>query len=289
MNPSRLLCLLFFISTAPLLPAQDPSADETAVVQVIKDLFDGMRAADSSSMRPLFHPSARLQTIYTSKAGEPVLKDATVQDWLNSVAAPHEEVYDEQIFTYRTEIDGRMATVWTEYTFYLGDQLSHCGVNALHLFNSDAGWKITQVRDTRRRSDCQQDPVRQINATMDAWHQAAAEANAEAFFGRMTADAIYLGTEAGERWYRDELREWSKDFFAREAAWIFRPTGRQIYFAADGNTAWFEEALATWMGPCRGSGVLTKVEDQWMIRHYNLAVTVPNSKIKDFIKLMEKE
>ncbi len=268
--------------------AQDHSADEAAVVQVIKDLFDGMRAGDSSAMRPLFDPSARLQSIYTNKEGKAVLQAAPIKRWLSSVGTPHDEVYDEQIFSYRTEIDGRMATVWTDYTFYLGDKLSHCGVNAFHLFNSDDGWLITQVTDTRRRKDCIQDPVSQINSAMDAWHEAAAKADTEGFFGRMTADAIYLGTEDGERWLRDELKEWSKDYFARESAWAFTPSAREIYFDASGETAWFEEKLATWMGPCRGSGIMTKVDNEWMLRHYNLAVTVPNSKIKEFVELIEK-
>ncbi|MBS9766494.1 MAG: nuclear transport factor 2 family protein [Flavobacteriaceae bacterium] len=40
--------------------------------------------------------------------------------------------------------------------------------------------------------------------------------------------------------------------------------------------AWFDELLDTWMGICRGSGVLEKTAKGWKIRHYVLSVTVPN-------------
>lgn len=280
--------LLLAFCCFPLLLSAQKNEEEQAVVQVIKDLFDGMRASDSTVMRPLFDPSARVQTTYVNKEGKAVLHNGSLLKWLESVATPHEEIYDEQIFSYRTEIDGRLATVWTDYTFYVGDKLSHCGVNAFHLFHSDAGWKITQVTDTRRRQNCLEDPRRQIDTLLNNWHEAAAKADEEVFFGSMTPDAIYLGTEAGERWLTHELKKWSEKYFARDSAWDFTPSNRVIYFSPDRSLAWFEEDLATWMGPCRGSGVLTLTGEGWKIQHYNLAVTVPNAKIDAFKKLMEE-
>jgi hypothetical protein len=34
------------------------------------------------------------------------------------------------------------------------------------------------------------------------------------------------------------------------------------------------------MGPCRGSGVLVREAGAWKIAHYNLALTVPNAKLR---------
>ncbi len=280
--------LLCFLCLPFLLTAQN-SSEQAAVEQVVKDLFDAMRAGDSSAMRPLFDPSARLQSAYTSKEGKAVLKGGEIEGFIASIGTPHEEVYDEHIFSYRTEIEGRLATVWTDYTFYVGEKLSHCGVNAFHLFQSEAGWKITQITDTRRRKNCEEDPRRIIHRVMDQWHLAAAKADEAVFFGSMTEDAIYLGTEGGERWLRDELKKWSEKYFAKDSAWDFTPSNRVIYFTEDKTTAWFEEDLASWMGPCRGSGVLALTEEGWKIKHYNLAVLVPNDKIQAFIKLMEEK
>ncbi|MBI5914693.1 MAG: nuclear transport factor 2 family protein [Bacteroidetes bacterium] len=170
--------------------------------------------------------------------------------------------------------------------------MSHCGVDAFQLFKGENGWKITQISDTRRRENCQTEPaadVPAIHRLMDAWHHAAAVADEDTFFGSMTPDGIYLGTDATERWLRDDMREWSKKYFDQETAWAFTAHDRQVYLSSDGQTAWFEELLDTWMGVCRGSGVLQKTSANggWKIRHYDLAVTVPNEVINGFIELVK--
>lgn len=104
-------------------------------------------------------------------------------------------------------------------------------------------------------------------------------ADADAFFGAMPEDGIYLGTDKSERWKRDELRKWSEGAFKRDTAWAFTASDRVVYFSEDGKTAWFEELLDTWMGPCRGSGVLTLSSDRWMLVHYNLAMLIDNDDV----------
>ncbi|MCB0615322.1 MAG: nuclear transport factor 2 family protein [Phaeodactylibacter sp.] len=283
------LFILLFLFPALLLAQTD---EELAAVKApIQLLFDGMRAGDSSMASRAFHPGSRLQTAYVGQDGQPHLGDEAVEDFIKAIGTPHEQIYNEQIWSYDIRIDGLLATAWTEYTFFLGDQLSHCGVNAFQLFKSAEGWKISHITDTRRREGClseEPDEAAAIHKLLDGWHRAAAKADADAFFGAMTPDGIYLGTDASERWLRDELREWSRPFFERDKAWDFTPSERQLYFSDDGRTAWFEEKLATWMGPCRGSGILTHTPDGWKIRHYNLAVLVPNEKMQGFIELMKQ-
>lgn len=129
----------------------------------------------------------------------------------------------------------------------------------------------------------------EINALVDSWHHAAATADEAVFFGSMTDDAVYLGTDPGERWAKRQFIEWSKKHFDRESAWAFRPYDRVVYLSGDNNVAWFEELLETWMGTCRGSGVLLRGDGGWKIAHYNLAVTVPNELIEDFIAIFDKK
>jgi ketosteroid isomerase-like protein len=272
--------------------AQTADTDQAAVIATIQRMFDAMRAGDSTALRSTFDPSARLQSAFTSKEGKPVLHDETIDEFIAAVGTPHTEVWDERIWSYDVRIDGRLATVWTDYTFYLDEKMLHCGVNAFHLFKGENGWKITQITDTRRREACQTEPnsdIAIIHKLMDNWHHAAAVADEDTFFGSMTPDGIYLGTDASERWLRDEMKEWSKKYFERENAWAFTAHDRQVYFSSNGQIAWFEELLDTWMGPCRGSGVLQKTADGWKIRHYNLAVAVANDIVNDYIKLLPKK
>ncbi|HFA51249.1 MAG TPA: hypothetical protein ENJ95_19730 [Bacteroidetes bacterium] len=170
--------------------------------------------------------------------------------------------------------------------------MSHCGVNAFHLFKSREGWKITQVTDTRRRNNCQteaNDATAEIDALLNNWHKAAATADEDVFFGSMAPGAVYLGTDASEKWKKEVFEEWSKKYFERETAWSFTPKNREVYFSKNGKTAWFDELLDTWMGICRGSGVLQKEGSSWKLAHYNLAIMVPNERVQDLLKMMKEE
>ena len=261
---------------------------EQAAINVVKTLFDGMRAGDSTILRSVLHPEAHLQSSFTNKAGIPVLKGGSVDGWVKSVGTPHEAIYDEKIWSYKVRVDDNLASVWTEYTFYLGKKLSHCGVNAFHIVNTADGWKISHITDTRRRKDCitEMPNLQQaLNDFMNAWHKAAATADENTFFGSMAADGIYIGTDATEKWKRDEMKEWSKKYFARESAWDFTTIDRTFYLSDDEETAWFEESLDTWMGICRGTGVLELTKEGWKIKHYHLAVAVPNEHIEAYLKI----
>jgi len=117
----------------------------------------------------------------------------------------------------------------------------------------------------------------EIDRFMNAWHLAAAQADATTYFAALAPGAVFLGTDIRERWSKEEFQKWAAPYFQRPSAWIFRASRRQVTLSADGSTAWFDEDLVSesyW--PCRGSGVLEKIAGQWKIRQYNLAFTIPN-------------
>ena len=128
-----------------------------------------------------------------------------------------------------------------------------------------------------------------INDLVNNWHKAAADANASVFFGFMADNCIYIGTDASERWTKEEFVKFAKPYFDKGKAWDFKPIERKVYFAKNKKIAWFDETLNTWMGICRSSGVLEKHKGEWKLLHYHLSVTVPNGKIQKFIKLVGVE
>jgi hypothetical protein len=126
-----------------------------------------------------------------------------------------------------------------------------------------------------------------LNTFLDQWHLAAAKADSTAFFGSMAEESIYIGTDATERWTKQEFSKFAAPYFRRGKAWDFKPYDRDLHFSPDGKCVWFSELLTTWMGICRGSGILQKTKAGWSIQQYHLSVTVPNDAIKDFIKLVD--
>jgi hypothetical protein len=142
------------LCTTAYATAQDEArtADEEAVIEVVVQLFDGMRAGDSAVVRQTLAPQARLVATST-RDGESVLRTVDLDRFVAAIGEPRDEVWDERLWDVEVRIDQNLATVWTEYAFYIGDKLSHCGVDAFQLFRSSEGWTIFQIADTRRGAD----------------------------------------------------------------------------------------------------------------------------------------
>ncbi|MFK5971727.1 MAG: nuclear transport factor 2 family protein [Flavobacteriaceae bacterium] len=126
---------------------------------------------------------------------------------------------------------------------------------------------------------------KQIGSVLNAWHQAASEADFEAYFGHMTPDGVFIGTDAMENWQNREFKAYAKPYFDRGRAWSFTVLERNTYLNKAADFAWFDELLDTQMKLCRGSGVLKKIDGDWKIAHYVLSITVPNERISELIDL----
>lgn len=125
-----------------------------------------------------------------------------------------------------------------------------------------------------------------IHKLIDDWHLAATKADADAYFGAIADNGIFIGTDATERWNKNQFLAFAKPHFDKGKAWDFKAYGRSVHVSNDGRFAWFSELLTTWMGVCRGSGILEKTPQGWKIQQYHLSVTVPNDLIRDFITLV---
>jgi uncharacterized protein (TIGR02246 family) len=128
-----------------------------------------------------------------------------------------------------------------------------------------------------------------VAAVLDDWHAAAAAADEERYFGHFAKDAVFLGTDATERWTVEEFRRYAHPYFAKGKAWTFKAVARHIAFSKDGSVAWFDEALDTPnLGPSRGSGVLVRTAETWKIAHYDLSVPIPNELMKEVKERIER-
>jgi len=129
-------------------------------------------------------------------------------------------------------------------------------------------------------------PLKQeINQIVEQWHKAASDASFDTYFGLMTDDAIFIGTDATENWNLPDFKAFSKPYFDKGKAWSFRALERNLFAQPDTNLAWFDELLDTQMGICRGSGVLEKTTKGWKIKHYVLSIAIPNENVKEITAL----
>jgi SnoaL-like domain len=127
----------------------------------------------------------------------------------------------------------------------------------------------------------------QVGAFIDEWHDDAAHSR-QAFFDKMAPTGVYIGTDKTERWARDELKAWSKPYFARPSAWAFKSLKRNIAFSPDKNFIWWDEQLATQMGICQASGVMHRTAKGFEIEHFQLSIAVPNALADQFTAAIKK-
>ncbi len=144
---------LLMIGWGSSLHAQAQLTPEAEVRVAIETLFSGMFDGDSAKVHAVMGDNVQMQTT-TQRAGKPVLFDGSLERFLGAVGSPHEEVWNERISGLDIKVDDNLAVAWMNYSFYRGEVFSHCGVNTMTLFRSEAGWKIIYLADSRRQSDC---------------------------------------------------------------------------------------------------------------------------------------
>ncbi|UMB59971.1 nuclear transport factor 2 family protein [Lutibacter sp. A80] len=127
-----------------------------------------------------------------------------------------------------------------------------------------------------------------IQLVLNNWHKDAAEANFEPYFNAMANTSVFIGTDAYENWNLEAFKSFSKPYFDKGKAWDFTSIDRNVYVDTEGKIAWFDELLETWMGVCRGSGVLRKNNNSWKIEQYVLSLTISNENIEAVIDLNSK-
>ena len=153
---SLLVLVLLGLSCSSVVAQPATTTDGQGPRAVLNTLFDGMRAGDSAAVRAVFHPEARLHTAL-GPADTAAVRATSVDAFVEAVGQPRERSWDERIWDVEIRTDGPLAHAWVPYAFYVGEDLSHCGVNAVQFVQTSDGWRILQLTDTRR-SDCNVPP-----------------------------------------------------------------------------------------------------------------------------------
>ena len=131
-----------------------------------------------------------------------------------------------------------------------------------------------------------------IHRLLDGFNAAAARADGPAYFASFTPNAVFVGTDASERWTLAEFRAFAEPYFRSGKGWTYVPTKRTVTFAdvPCRCVAWFEEDLRSESyGTTRGTGVVVKGEGGWKIAQYVLTIPIPNAIAKDVVAQIRAE
>jgi len=149
-----LVVLTMLISSFSI--AQSGLSEDNAKMMV-DVFFQGFHKGDTTLMRSVMVNNMRMQSVYTSKDDGNKITYMTGKDFFKMISSrPEGTVWEEKLKGYSVEIDGNLATVWTPYSFLVNGEISHCGANAFTLVNTNDGWKIYSVLDSRRVGKCEE-------------------------------------------------------------------------------------------------------------------------------------
>ena len=123
-------------------------ADRAAILGTIQALFNALATADGPAIRDIMHPDVVMHSVERSGDGTRSSSTSTL-DQLVARVEGSEAVLTERMFDPEVRVSGDLATVWTPYDFYVGDEFSHCGTDAVLLSRSGDSWTIVALSWTR--------------------------------------------------------------------------------------------------------------------------------------------
>lgn len=149
----------------------------------------------------------------------------------------------------------------------------------------------SQTQRPAQQADSICPPTVSPERVLDAWHLAAAEAREQDYFDLLHENSVFLGTDASERWSKNEFRDYAHPHFAKGKAWSFVSERRNLLPTGSDHLVAFDEDLKTvGLGPARGSGLMIRENcGDWKILHYNLALTIPNEMFNAVRQLLDDE
>lgn len=142
----QLFILLFFGFSVGVF-----AQEETAIKQSISVFFEGLQTGDTLKIQTVCHKDMKLQSIMEKNTGGALSFQSNSEFYKSIATIPKNIKIEERLLSYKIQVDGSMAHVWTPYEFYVNEKQSHIGTNSFTLLLENNSWKIVHIIDTRRK------------------------------------------------------------------------------------------------------------------------------------------
>lgn len=132
--------------------------EEAAVLLAVERFFETMTSKDAAGARAVLDPEGDFVSVRWNEDGERVVRRSSIREYLERLEA-EKETYLERMWESEVRIHAPIAVVWTPYDFHIDGKLSHCGIDAFQLLQTEAGWIITTGTYTVERTGCRTSPL----------------------------------------------------------------------------------------------------------------------------------
>ncbi|QBF81947.1 hypothetical protein EXU30_03965 [Shewanella maritima] len=145
---------------------------------------------------------------------------------------------------------------------------------------------ITDLNDAIKLNDPQQldEKDRQlINSLLNQLHESAETADWHLYFSLYHDQAVFIGTDATERWDMKLFRQYAE----KTQGWRYELQSRKLIKVGD--TVVFDEQLySESYGVSRGTGAMVWTPQGWKVLQYHLSFPIPNDKAKRITSLIKQ-
>jgi hypothetical protein len=149
----KTITLAVFVMVALTLTVSGQKADDSkAALAVVNDLYAQMRAANATGILATGTAENQLVAVRKLKDGKTRVDVIGGEAFTKFFTKP--DAIEERMYDPKVEVSGDWAMVWGRYVFFVGDKVSHCGINQFNLVRTEAGWKIANGASTIDPGDC---------------------------------------------------------------------------------------------------------------------------------------
>lgn len=151
--------LMLGAARAPHAQASREAAreDSAAVIATVQRLFDAMAQRDTATARALMLPGSQFVSIRGDTTGTRPRVQAD-SAFLRMLGSGSERLL-ERMWTPVVHVQGAVASVWAPYDFHVDGRWSHCGIDAVTLLRTGAGWRVAGITYTVERRGCTPSPL----------------------------------------------------------------------------------------------------------------------------------
>ncbi len=122
--------------------------DKKAAITVVNRLFTEMAAANPAGILETGTAENQLVAIRKQRDGNSRVDVITGEAFSKLFADKTRPAMREEMYAPQVEVEGDYAMVYGRYVFFVGDKLSHCGVNQFNLVRVGGIWKIANGAST---------------------------------------------------------------------------------------------------------------------------------------------
>ena len=143
---SKIITLVLFATLIPVFAQED----KQAAIAVVNQLFEGMKAKSAGQIKAVFAAEGQLVAVDKPRDGNGLSKTRlfTAESFARLISEANGSGFIEKMPSPEVRISGDLAIVTGRYTFFAGDEFSHCGTNTFNLVRTEAGWRIVNGAST---------------------------------------------------------------------------------------------------------------------------------------------